>query len=112
MVQLNMQQCEQGLRDRGKAKPLQLEVNFPASPYVMAGQLISFKLPTSQNAEWQAQLGGDMVSRNMVIREDSCICCLDVQAPPGISAEKRALQVFYDGEHGLRLVAPDQCFAG
>lgn len=107
-MQLNMQQREQGLRRKSKAKSL--EVTFPAGSHMMAGQLVCFKLPTRQDGGWQAQLGSDSVS--LVTEEDSCICCLDVQAPSGISVQTRKLQVTQNGEDGLQFMAPGLCFAG
>ena len=109
-MQINMQQRERGLGCKGMAKPQLLEVTFPAGTCMMAGQLASFKLPTGQDGQWQVQVGGDSVSDSVVILEDSCIFCLDVQAPPGTSVQTKALQV--TGGHGLQYVAPGLSLAG
>lgn len=106
-----MQQGEHGSIGKGSAKRPPVHISFPVESCLMAGQLITFKLPAGFDAPPRVQIGNDTV--DIVVTDgQECFCCLDVPAPAGTSKQPLVLQALGQGDDGVQMIGQDQELAG
>ena len=98
--QVNMQQRERGVLGKECAKQQQqhLEIVFPTNQCLVAGQIITCRLPaafapeTCQEQNLAVQVGPDTVDE-FVRHGQDCAICLDVTAPHGTEKQPIAIQI-------------------
>ena len=106
-----MQQGEHGGTSSGSAKQPPVRISFPEDSCLMAGQLITFKLPAGFAAPPCVQIGNDTV--DVVVGDgQECFCCLDVPAPAGTAKQPLVLQALGQGDDGVQMIGQDQELAG
>ncbi|DBB00174.1 TPA: hypothetical protein ACH3X1_014010 [Trebouxia sp. C0004] len=108
---VNMQQEEHGGAGKGSAKQSPVQISFSVDSCLMAGQLITFKLPAGFSAPPRVQIGNDTV--DVVVSDgQECFCCLDVPAPAGTAKQPLFLQALGQGDDGVKMIGQGQELAG